>query len=206
MQRTRRGGLPTPPRAVATRASGSRGRRQWPWHQRRCPRPLLRPPTRTARAHHCEPPLGASTGIEPKTPRPQRSNFPMSSKLSVRGIPTIDRTKGTTSAGREGRGPTCARSWPAGRLTLLAVDCGRSMSSRTVYLCILVPCLMLQGLALGLVPMSTANCCRPLTGRCPAVAVPRRAGVICLTFSSHAMWTHEFAVLVVIAMTTRPMC
>ena len=46
----------------------------------------------------------------------------------------------------------------AGRLTILAVDCGRSMSSRTVCLCILVPCLTLQGLALGLVPMSTVHC------------------------------------------------
>ena len=55
-QRTRGGGLPTPSRALATRASGSRGRLQWPWHQRRGPRPLLRPPTRTARAHHFEPP------------------------------------------------------------------------------------------------------------------------------------------------------
>ena len=66
--------------------------------------------------------------------------------------------------------------------------------------------LLLQGPVLGLVPMSTVHCCRPLTGRYPAVAVPRRAEEICATSSSHAMWTHEFAVLDVIAMTTLPMC
>ena len=49
--------LPAPSRALPTRASGSPGRRHWLWHQRRCPKPLLRPPTRTARAHHFEPPL-----------------------------------------------------------------------------------------------------------------------------------------------------
>ena len=40
--------LPAPSRALPTRASGRPGRRHWLWHQRRCPKPLLRPPTRTA--------------------------------------------------------------------------------------------------------------------------------------------------------------
>lgn len=51
--------LPAPSRALPTRASGRPGRRHWLWHQRRCPKPLLRPPTRTARAHHFEPPLSS---------------------------------------------------------------------------------------------------------------------------------------------------